>query len=53
MSAVVEVEPAGLLLEVWRETEARAEPFALNCSEDGAVGGWETVVREARPGPWI
>lgn len=42
----VEVEPADLLLEVRRETEARAEPSALSRSEDGgAVGGWEAGKR--------
>lgn len=38
----MEVEPADLILKVRRETEARAEPFALNRSEDGgAMGGWK------------
>lgn len=42
LSTVMEVESADLLLEVWRETEAGTEPFALNRPEDGgAAGGWE------------
>lgn len=59
MSTVMEVEPADLLREVRRETEAGTEAFALNRSEDGgAAGGWEagrlgSGGMEARPGHWV